>query len=93
MEAGGRGEGQGAAPGLAPGQGSGVRLTAGQPSSAPLPHQGPGWGVFVAPGLLELWREREGGERRFPGSQSQRREKRGKADGDGGRRRKGRSGV
>ena len=69
MEAAGRDEGQGAAPGLEAGQWTGVRLTTGAPSSAPLPHQGLGWGVLGAPGLLELWREREGGERRLLGAQ------------------------
>lgn len=75
------GEGQGAAPGLGPGQRTGVRLTPGGPSRAPLPHQGLGWGVLGAPGLLELRREREGGERRLG-------ERRAKED--GGRAQEGR---
>lgn len=66
-EAAAGGEGQGAAPGLGPGQRAGVRLPARGPSSTPLPHQGLGWRVLGAPGLLELWRERQGGERWFLG--------------------------
>ena len=62
-----RGEGQGAAPGLGPGQRAGIRLPARGPSSTPLPHQGLGWCVLGAPGLLELWRESQGGERWFLG--------------------------
>ena len=61
------GEGQGATPGLGPGQRAGVRLPARGPSGTPLPHQGLGWCVLGAPGLLELWRERQGGERWFLG--------------------------
>lgn len=77
----GRDEGQRAAPGLGPGQRTEVRLTPGAPSSTPLPHQGLSWRVLGVPGLLVLWREREGGERRLPG----RRERRVEEEGEGRR--------
>lgn len=74
METAGRDEGQVATPGLGPAQRTGVRLTLGGPPRTPLPHQGFGWGVLGAPGFLELWRKREGGDSRLMGARARKTE-------------------